>query len=108
MMPCRCGRVKGVWSGVRDGQELRSQIPEAGAGNHEGCSLPERSLNMSDTFDHERTIIDYRNAIVLRDAQCTALEKAEFEARAQRLRQAWKEWQGDDSLHEMAFGEPQK
>ena len=62
---------------------------------------------MSEPFDHERTIIDYRNAIVLQGSQCTALEKAEYEARAQSLRQAWKEWQGEDSLHEMAFGEPQ-
>ena len=26
--------------------------------------------------------------------------------RASRLRQSWAAWQGEDGLHEMAFGEP--
>jgi hypothetical protein len=34
------------------------------------------------------------------------LAKAEFDRIAQRHRDSWKEWQGEDSLHEMAFGEP--
>jgi hypothetical protein len=28
-------------------------------------------------------------------------------ATAIRLRLEWKDWQGEDSLHEMAFGEPE-
>jgi len=31
--------------------------------------------------------------------------QAEFRAIAQHLRDQWKAWQGEDSLHEMAFGE---
>jgi hypothetical protein len=33
--------------------------------------------------------------------------RAEFRGIAQRLRRQWKEWQGEDSLHEMSFGEPE-
>ncbi len=32
--------------------------------------------------------------------------RVEVQQAAKRLRDRWKEWQGDDSLHEMAFGEP--
>jgi hypothetical protein len=32
--------------------------------------------------------------------------KAEIQQAAKRLGETWKEWQGEDSLHEMAFGEP--
>jgi hypothetical protein len=31
--------------------------------------------------------------------------KAEWRGVARRMRQAWREWQGEDSQHEMAFGE---
>ena len=40
------------------------------------------------------------------DAECTDLGMADFRAVAQRLRSLWAEWQGEYSLHEMAFGEP--
>lgn len=30
--------------------------------------------------------------------------KAEFDTIAARMRQAWKEWSGDEDLYEMAFG----
>jgi hypothetical protein len=32
--------------------------------------------------------------------------KAEVREAAKRLRDRWKDWQGEDSLHEMAFGAP--
>jgi hypothetical protein len=31
---------------------------------------------------------------------------AEWQRAAKRMRRAWRESQGEDSLHEMAFGEP--
>jgi hypothetical protein len=34
------------------------------------------------------------------------LGKDEFDRIAGHIRASWKAWQGDDSLHEMAFGEP--
>jgi hypothetical protein len=53
------------------------------------------------------TIVDqYRSVIAQLEVERTELGKAEFGAVAQHLRQLWTEWQGEDSLHEMAFGEP--
>jgi hypothetical protein len=63
---------------------------------------------MSKAFDPERAVAEYRRMIAQRDGQKTQQGKAEFEAIASRLRQAWKDWQGEDSLHEMAFGEPRE
>jgi hypothetical protein len=48
----------------------------------------------------------YRDVIALRDTATDAPGKAEWQGVAQRLRNRWMEWRGDDSLHEMAFGEP--
>lgn len=43
-----------------------------------------------------QAVVDqYRQAFEAGDTQTCAA-----------LRAAWKEWQGEDSLHEMAFGEP--
>jgi hypothetical protein len=38
-------------------------------------------------------------------AEKTEAGRAEFDSIAQRLRVAWKIWQGEDSLHETTFGE---
>jgi len=57
-------------------------------------------------FDPTTIVDQYRSVIVQLEAERTDLGKAEFRAVAQRLRQLWTEWQGEDSLHEMAFGEP--
>jgi len=35
-----------------------------------------------------------------------ANQSPQVEQAARRLRDRWREWQGEDSLHEMAFGEP--
>jgi hypothetical protein len=48
----------------------------------------------------------YRDVIALLDAVPDERCKAEWQGVARRLRDRWKEWRGEDSLHEMAFGEP--
>ena len=48
----------------------------------------------------------YRDVTALRETATDALGKAEWDGVAKRLREAWRAWQGEDSLHEMAFGEP--
>ena len=57
------------------------------------------------SLDAELAVASYRGAIARRDAAKTPARKAEFQAVANHLRQQWKDWQGEDSLHEMAFGE---
>lgn len=59
-----------------------------------------------DPFDPEAAVATYRRVIAQRDEQAADVARAKFDTIAVRLRQAWKEWQGEDSLHEMAFGEP--
>jgi hypothetical protein len=54
----------------------------------------------------EAFVIKYRDVMALWETATDELGKAEWEGVAKRLRQAWHEWQGEDSLHEMAFGEP--
>jgi hypothetical protein len=48
----------------------------------------------------------YRDVMALRETATDELGTAEWEGVAKRLREAWREWQGEDSLYEMAFGEP--
>lgn len=50
---------------------------------------------MTTPFDAEDVVWRYRLAHETKDA-----------AECDRLRQAWKKWQGEDSLHAMALGEP--
>jgi hypothetical protein len=57
-------------------------------------------------FEPASIVEQYRSVIAELEAERTDLGMAEFRAVAQRLRQLWAEWQGEDSLHEMAFGEP--
>lgn len=57
-------------------------------------------------LDAERAVATYRDVIAKRDAEATELGKAEFQTIAKRLCASWKTWQGEDCLHEMAFGEP--
>jgi len=57
-------------------------------------------------FNPEGAVKVYREIIAKRDAATTAGWRKHYEGFAQTLRHKWKEWQGEDSLHEMAFGEP--
>ncbi len=59
-----------------------------------------------DDFDAEGVVKAYRRVIDRRDAETTPEGKAEFVEIAKRLKKKWADWQGEDCLHEMAFGEP--
>jgi hypothetical protein len=59
-------------------------------------------------FEPASIVEQYRSVIAELEAERTDLGMAEFRAVAQRLRNLWAEWQREDSLHEMAFGEPEE
>jgi hypothetical protein len=48
----------------------------------------------------------YRRIIARRERATTADERNQIGSIAAWLRRQWEYWQGEDSLHEMAFGEP--
>jgi hypothetical protein len=50
-------------------------------------------------------IEEYRQAIARMEAAKDDPGRAEWSAVAKRLRNAWRTYQGEDSLHEMTFGE---
>ena len=59
--------------------------------------------------DSEAIVTAYRRAVAqLEDPLNTVPQREEFRAIVDRLRQRWKEWQGEDNLHEMAFGEAEE
>ena len=57
-------------------------------------------------FDALAFVTEYRRIMTLRDEAISGLDRAELDAVAARMRRRWREWQGEDSLFEMAFGEP--
>jgi hypothetical protein len=67
---------------------------------------PATADRQSQFFDTEATLVTYRHVIAKREAAAGDADKAGFDAVAKQLRQSWREWQGEDSLHEMACGEP--
>ena len=58
-------------------------------------------------FDPELAVADYRRVIASLNAATSEVDRYEHRTIAARLRVEWKTWQGEDSLHEMAFGEPE-
>jgi hypothetical protein len=52
---------------------------------------------MVEDFDAQACIDDYGEAVASGD-----------DSAIKRLREAWKAWTGEDSLHETAFGEPEE
>jgi hypothetical protein len=58
-------------------------------------------------FEPAKVVEEYRSIMAELEIERTELGRAEFRAIAERLRSLWAEWQGEDSLHEMAFGEPE-
>jgi hypothetical protein len=60
-----------------------------------------------DNFDPELAVADYRRVMAQLNAATSEVDKFEFRTIATRMRVEWKAWQGEDSLHEMAFGEPE-
>ena len=57
-------------------------------------------------FDPQAAVDHYRHAVAQLDAQSTDLGREEWRTIAARLCSRWTAWQGEDSLHEMAYGEP--
>jgi len=61
---------------------------------------------MLSEMEPETFVERYRGLISQLEIATHGTHKAEVQQAARRLRDRWREWQGDDSLHEMAFGEP--
>jgi hypothetical protein len=61
---------------------------------------------MPHTTEPEQLVERYRSLIAQLEIATHDAHKDEIQQAAKRLRDRWKEWQGEDSLHEMAFGEP--
>ncbi|MBI3864365.1 MAG: hypothetical protein HY290_20975, partial [Planctomycetia bacterium] len=59
-------------------------------------------------FDPKSAVKAYRRVIKARDSATTRKARNEHNKTAKLLREGWKDWQGEDSLHEMAFGEPEE
>jgi hypothetical protein len=55
--------------------------------------------------DPELLVERYRNLTAQLEVATHESMRAEIQDALQRLRERWHEWAGDDSLHEMAFGE---
>lgn len=64
--------------------------------------------NDEEIFDPRITLAEYRRVIQLRDASSVDCETTQFDGLIGWLRAAWKDWSGEDRLHEAAFGEPDK
>ncbi len=60
----------------------------------------------SNDFDAGKAVAEYRKVIARRDAQTTPEGRAQFEGVIYRMHRVWEVSQGEDSLHETAFGEP--
>ena len=60
-----------------------------------------------ETFDPVAIVGEYRRIVARRDSPETPeSHRGDLYAMVRHLRAQWAEWAGDDSLHEMAFGEP--
>ncbi len=55
-------------------------------------------------FDPDAAALDYRQVISWRDAESDLIRRVEFQRLADVMRSQWVEWNGDDDLHETAFG----
>jgi hypothetical protein len=62
-------------------------------------------MDATPNFDTAAAIATYRHMVALREISIDELSKEEFDGMARRLREAWKNWHGTDSLHEKTFGE---
>ena len=61
---------------------------------------------MPSETEPEQLVERYRSLIGQLETTLTDAHRAEIQQAARQLRDRWREWQGEDSLHEMAFGEP--
>ena len=60
----------------------------------------------SEGFDVEGAVKDYRSIIEHLEAATSPEAKDKYRGMAS-ARQKWKQWQGEDSLDETTFGEPE-
>ena len=60
----------------------------------------------ADSFDTEHAVATYRGVALLRDAEPSTRGKAGFQSTLNEMRARWMSWYGKDSLHRLAFGEP--
>jgi hypothetical protein len=58
-----------------------------------------------DDFDAEKAVWDYRRVMAKLERARTPQIKAQYRSVAKAMRKAWADWQGEDLLYEMAFGE---
>jgi hypothetical protein len=61
---------------------------------------------MLNEMESEQLIERYRSLMAQMEIAEHDSHKAEVREAAKRLRDRWKDWQGEDSLNEMAFGAP--
>jgi len=54
----------------------------------------------------EQFVERYRSLMAQLEIATHEAHQTEVRNAARLLRERWREWQGEDSLHEMAFGEP--
>ena len=57
-------------------------------------------------FEPEQAVAIYRRVIAQLNAAESEVDKHELRSMAMKMRLEWKAWQGEDGLHEMAFGPP--
>lgn len=69
------------------------------------CTMPPKFQRPRDSIDF---IATFRKLIQQRDQAETASEKNRLNRNAESMKEEWKDWQGEDCLFEMAFGEPWK
>ena len=58
--------------------------------------------------DPEQIVERYRSLIGQLEIATHDTHKAEVQQAARGLRDRWREWQGEESLHSMAFDEPEE
>jgi hypothetical protein len=61
---------------------------------------------MLNEMEPEQFVERHRSLIAQMEIATHDSHKAEVREAARRLRDRWSDWQGEDSLHEMTFGEP--
>jgi hypothetical protein len=59
-------------------------------------------------FDPEAAVARYRRVIAQLETEPSVMGQHELRGIAKRLRERWIDWQGEDSLHAMAFGKPEQ